>query len=161
MSSATLHPVAPITIDTPPVRATAASQLNTSDATSLRELVGGLVGNIVGNNLTLIDPATRNATTWGKWSPEWLNARPSWSDDRGLRALELLSYLAAAEEVTGDVAFRATAEQLRAPPHAEKGAATPSPPLLVSNLLCTLFPPLPDHCCTHFPTLRPSRATAA
>ena len=34
--------------------------------------------------------------------------------DRGLRALELLSYLAAAEAVTGDATFRATAERLRA-----------------------------------------------
>ena len=49
-------------------------------------------------------------TTWGKFSPQWLNEVPSWSDDRGLRALEMLSYLAAAEEVTGDATYREAAE---------------------------------------------------
>ena len=91
-----------------------ARALNASEAAALRATVDGLVGGIVAANLTLIDPATRAPTTWGKWSPEWLDATPSWSDDRGLRALEMLSYLAGAEEVTGDASYRRVAETLRA-----------------------------------------------
>jgi len=91
-----------------------AGVLNASEAAALRATVDGLVGGIVAANMTLIDPATAAATTWGKWSPKWLDATRSWSDDRGLRALELLSYLAGAEEVTGDARYRRAAEALRA-----------------------------------------------
>jgi hypothetical protein len=89
-------------------------QLNTSDSARLRAIVDGLVGGIVDHNLSLIDPYTHKPTTWGKFSPEWLNTKPSWSDDRGLRAIEMLTYLVAAEEVTGDSRYRLTAEALRA-----------------------------------------------
>lgn len=87
-------------------------KLNSSEAASVRGLVDGLVGGLVAHNLSLIDPSTGLPTTWGKFSVGWLNEVPSWSDDRGLRALEILSYLAAAEEVTGDRKYRSTAEAL-------------------------------------------------
>ena len=88
--------------------------LNGSEAASVRGLVDGLVGGLLENNLTLVDPSTGGATTWGKWSPHWLNEVRDWSDNRGLRALELLSYLAAAEEVTDDNRYPAAAAALRA-----------------------------------------------
>ena len=80
----------------------------------MRALVDGLVGGIVAHNLSLIDPFTGQPTTWGKFSPHWLNDVADWSDDRGLRAIEMLTYLVAAEEVTGDAKYRQTADELRA-----------------------------------------------
>jgi hypothetical protein len=41
------------------------------------------------------------------------NTVRDWSDNRGLRALELLGYLAAAEQVTGGAVYNATAQRLR------------------------------------------------
>ena len=88
-------------------------QLNGSEAASVRGLVDGLVGGILAHNLSLIDPYTNQPTTWGKFSPHWLNDVVDWSDDRGLRAIEMLTYLVAAEEVTGDATYRQAADELR------------------------------------------------
>ena len=85
-----------------PHNSAAGKLLSAEDRTAALGLLDGLVGGLVRHNLTLIDPSTGAPTTWGKWSPAWLNQVRDWSDNRGLRALELLSYLAMAEEVTGD-----------------------------------------------------------
>jgi len=63
-------------------------------------MVDALVGGIIDNGLTLIDPSTGNHTTWGVWSPEYLNSVRSWSDDRGLRAVEIMAYVRGAHQMT-------------------------------------------------------------
>jgi hypothetical protein len=89
--------------------------LNASEKKRVVDVTSALVGGIVAHNLTLIDPSTGNRTRWGSWSPEMANTARDWSDNRGLRALELLSYLAAAEQITGGASkiFNATSERLR------------------------------------------------
>ena len=87
--------------------------LDKQEAAAVVSLARGLVDHLLDHNLTLADPATGQPTTWGKWSPHWLNEVRAWSDNRGLRALELLSYLAAAEELTGDAKYGAAANHLR------------------------------------------------
>ena len=43
-----------------------------------------------------------NRTTWGVWSPEYLNGKYSWRDERGVNSAQALGFLSAAYEVTGD-----------------------------------------------------------
>jgi hypothetical protein len=79
----------------------------------VHELVDGMVGALVDDGFRLVDPSTGKPTSWGKWDTHWLNEVRDWSDNRGLRALEMLSYLAAAEEVTGDGRYKKAADMLR------------------------------------------------
>ena len=60
---------------------------------------------IVSHDFNLIDH-DGTPTRWGVYNPEALNHDPSWSGERGLRSLSLLSYLAATEHVTGDSHYR-------------------------------------------------------
>ena len=87
--------------------------LGTNDAAGLKKLIDVLVGGIVANNYTLVDPYTGEATKWGVWTPETLDSKRFWSDARGLRALEIQAHLAAAEEATGDKKFREVFDALR------------------------------------------------
>ncbi len=40
-------------------------------------------------------------TTWGVWAPEYLNNDPDWAPERGINAVEILSYLKLAYHVSG------------------------------------------------------------
>lgn len=48
----------------------------------------------------LID-VTNRSTRWGVWNPGPINFNQSWSDEHGLNALEILSFLLSAYQVTG------------------------------------------------------------
>lgn len=58
-----------------------------------------LVCSFCKDNFTLIDWDGR-PTTWGKWSPAWLNDDPDWYDNRGVNSVEILAWIAAADVVT-------------------------------------------------------------
>ena len=64
-----------------------------------KELLLNIVSGIVKHNYELID-ITGNATTWGKWSPQYVNDFRGFSDERGLQSLQILSYLSAAANLT-------------------------------------------------------------
>ncbi|ARA94509.1 hypothetical protein AWN76_015980 [Rhodothermaceae bacterium RA] len=51
-------------------------------------------------------------TTWGEWSPAALNGDPSWWEERGLNALEILSHLKVAHHLTGEPRFAAAYDSL-------------------------------------------------
>eukprot|EP00050_Salpingoeca_kvevrii_P011097 m.12660 g.12660 ORF g.12660 m.12660 type:complete len:765 (-) comp3253_c0_seq1:54-2348(-) len=65
------------------------------------QLLDEITTYIVKNGFYLID-VTGNHTTWGVWSPECLNVLREWSDERGLNALQILSFIASARNATGD-----------------------------------------------------------
>ena len=58
-----------------------------------------LTGYIKNNGYYLID-VTNQSTRWGVWAPEQLNLNRSWSDERGLNSLQILSFLLSAYRIT-------------------------------------------------------------
>jgi len=75
-----------------------------ADGAGEKEEVSSLVDDVVGyikdNGYYLID-VTNHSTQWGVWAPEQLNLNQSWSDERGLNSLQILSYLLSAYRITG------------------------------------------------------------
>lgn len=75
---------------------TLASQLLADVNSTAAALAGQLLVNItryiVENNFTLVD-VTGQPTTWGKWSPAYVNWDRSWSDQRGLNSVQMLGLL--------------------------------------------------------------------
>jgi len=59
---------------------------------------------IVKNGYVLIG-VNGKPTTWGIWSPQYLNDDPDWYDDRGLNSLQILSFLLSAYRITNDKLF--------------------------------------------------------
>ena len=60
-----------------------------------RRLQLSTAGYIASNGFNLVD-TNGNVTTWGRWSPADVNGNRDFSDERGLQALQVLAYLAAA-----------------------------------------------------------------
>ena len=77
----------------------------------VREHVRALTDNIVDHDFCLVDHDGR-PTRWAVYSPKALNGDPSWYGERGLNSLSILSYLAAAEHITGDPKYRQAADTL-------------------------------------------------
>ena len=51
-------------------------------------------------------------TRWAIYGPQYLNHDPMWWQERGLKSLSILSYLAVAEHVTGDLKYAKAARDL-------------------------------------------------
>jgi hypothetical protein len=75
-----------------------------SERAEAKTLIHDIITYIVENGFTLID-YTGKPTRWGIWSPEYINYNRSWSDQRGLNSLQILSWLSMAAEVTGDASL--------------------------------------------------------
>ena len=76
-----------------------------SEKAQVSQVITDLVGYIVDNNFTLIDPVTNKPTSWGFWDPAKIDGNPDWYDDRGENSLEMLTYLVNAYEVSNDTKF--------------------------------------------------------
>jgi hypothetical protein len=63
------------------------------------ETVAQMTDYMIENQYVLKD-WTGFATTWAKWSPAWVNGRRAWSDERGVQAQQILSFLAAAQNIS-------------------------------------------------------------
>lgn len=72
-----------------------------------RKLIGGIIDN--GFELKDIDG---KPTRWGVWSPERLLRDPDWRAQRDHNAVEILSFLNAADHITGEKRFRDAARLL-------------------------------------------------
>ena len=61
-----------------------------------------LTGYIKNNGYYLIDVTNQSTRwgVWGVWAPEQLNLNQSWSDERGLNSLQILSFLLSAYRIT-------------------------------------------------------------
>jgi hypothetical protein len=82
------------------------------DATDLKEkaiiLIDTLMSNIVKNNFYLID-WNGEPTLWGKWNPEYVNARPEMVGDRRLNSSNIIGMLQTAFHFTGKEKYREAA----------------------------------------------------
>jgi hypothetical protein len=70
----------------------------------LKSVVGAVTDNILNHDLTLVGPTGRK-TRWGVWHPKYINDDPTWWEERGLNALEMLGYLKIAEHICGDAKY--------------------------------------------------------
>jgi hypothetical protein len=82
-----------------------------SEKERIRAAVQAVTDNILEHDLTLVGPTGRR-TLWGVWSPKFLNDDPTWWEERGLNALEILSYLKVAEQICGQPRYREKAREL-------------------------------------------------
>jgi len=74
-------------------------------------LVRALTDHIVEHGFRLVDHDGK-PTRWANWSPEYCNSPTGWAD-RGLQAVEILSFLNVAHHITGDAKYRDAAAMLR------------------------------------------------
>ena len=58
-----------------------------------------MVDYLLANGYNLKD-WTGYPTTWARWSPDNVNSRRSWSDERGVQSMQLLAFVAAAQNVS-------------------------------------------------------------
>ncbi len=77
----------------------------------VRALVRAMTDHIIEGGYRLIDHDGL-PTRWANWSPEYVNSARGWAD-RGLQAVEILSFLNVALHITGDDKYAAAAAYLR------------------------------------------------
>jgi hypothetical protein len=70
------------------------------------DLIEGITGGILANDLFLVDPSTGLPTKWGFWNPAIVNEDPDHYSERGTNSVGILSYLASAYSVTHDVKYK-------------------------------------------------------
>ena len=77
----------------------------------VREVVRDVTDHLLTHRFVLIDHDDK-PTRWAIYGPQYLNRDPMWWQERGLKSLSMLSYLAVAEHVTGDPKYAAAAREL-------------------------------------------------
>jgi len=77
----------------------------------VREVVRDITDHLVDHGFLLIDHDGK-PTRWGVYAPKYLNHDPSWWQERGLKSLSILSYLAVAGHVTGDPKYEKAVREL-------------------------------------------------
>lgn len=77
----------------------------------VREVVRSLTDHLVEHGFALVDH-DGTVTRWSIYDPYSLNNDANWWPERGLKSLSMLSYLAAAEHVTGDAKYGELAKEL-------------------------------------------------
>ena len=77
----------------------------------VREVVRDLTDHLVAHEFCLVD-FDGKPTRWGVYGPAQLNHNPLWWQERGLKSLSILSYLAVAEHITGDAKYLRAAREL-------------------------------------------------
>jgi hypothetical protein len=70
----------------------------------IREVVRDLTDHLVKHDFQLVDH-DGSTTRWGFYDPKSLNHDPAWQEERGLKSLSMLSYLAVAQHITGDAGY--------------------------------------------------------
>jgi hypothetical protein len=90
----------------------------------LREQMRALMDHLISHDFNLVDH-DGHPTRWGIYNPQSLNRDPFWSEERGLKSLSLLSYLAATEHVTGDPKYREIINRLREEHHYDTNLKVP------------------------------------
>eukprot|EP00940_MAST-03C_sp_MAST-3C-sp2_P002252 g2252.t1 len=72
---------------------------SSADRAEAREILLDIVGGIVKEGFNLVG-TSGTPTTWGRWSPSDINKNRSYSDERGLQSLQIIAFLAAAENAS-------------------------------------------------------------
>jgi hypothetical protein len=78
-----------------------------ADTSAPASLLLQSVDQVIRNGYYLIGE-TGTPTKWGRWNPYWINTVRSWSDQRGLNSLQMLSYLSCADAAASLVSGSST-----------------------------------------------------
>ena len=78
----------------------------------VRQVVSELTDHLIRHDFVLQDH-DGTPTRWGVFRPSSLNSDFRWNEERGINSLSMLSYLAVAHHVTGDMRYEAAARRLR------------------------------------------------
>lgn len=81
------------------------------EKTEVASLVRAITDHIVDHGFCLVDHDGK-PTRWANWSPAYVNSLRGWAD-RGLQAVEILSFLNVAYHITGDSKYTEAARMLR------------------------------------------------
>ncbi|MBL7968398.1 MAG: hypothetical protein JNK09_15445 [Prolixibacteraceae bacterium] len=76
-----------------------------------RKLVHRIMTHIVDNNFHLID-LDGKPTRWAVWSPDSLNYKHNWMYEQGINSLQILAFLKAGYQITGDTKFESAYQNL-------------------------------------------------
>jgi hypothetical protein len=77
----------------------------------VRTVVRALTDHLIEHDFALVDH-DGTPTRWGIYGPDELNRNPDWWQERGLKSLSMLSYLAVASYVTGDSKYERISRHL-------------------------------------------------
>jgi hypothetical protein len=77
----------------------------------VREVVRDLTDHLITHEFCLVDHDGK-PTRWGVYGPRFLNNDPDWWQERGLKSLSILCYLAVAAHVTGDTKYEQASREL-------------------------------------------------
>lgn len=77
----------------------------------VREVVRDLTDHLISHDFTLVDHDGK-PTRWGVYGPQDLNRNPDWWQERGLKSLSILSYLAVAHYITEDEKYALASREL-------------------------------------------------
>lgn len=77
----------------------------------VRDVVRGITDHLIAHDFNLVDHDGK-PTRWGVYGPEALNRDADWWQERGLKSLSMLSYLAGAAYVTGDAKYERASREL-------------------------------------------------
>ena len=75
------------------------------------EVVRKLTDHLITHGFYMVDH-DGTPTRWAVYAPESLNADPDWFNERGLKSLSILSYLAVTAHMTGDDKYREVMQEL-------------------------------------------------
>jgi hypothetical protein len=75
------------------------------------KLVTRILTHITDNNFNLKD-ADGKPTRWGVWNPDSLNNSPNWRYERGVNSLQIIAFLKAGSQITGERKFSDAANKL-------------------------------------------------
>lgn len=78
---------------------------SSEDKALVSGIINRIVGYIVKNHYYYID-IDGKPTKWGKWAPARLNDDFNWASQRGPNSIEIISYLSAAFNATGNALYR-------------------------------------------------------
>lgn len=81
------------------------------DKRELEALVRRVMDRIISGGYVLRDIDGKH-TRWGVWSPEKLKGDPDWANEKGINAVEILSYLKTAYHITKDEKYQKEYESL-------------------------------------------------
>jgi len=81
------------------------------DKQLLKALVSRVMDKIIADGFVLKD-IDGTHTRWGVWAPEQLKHDPDWANERGINALEILSYLKTSYHITGNEKYQKEYEHL-------------------------------------------------
>lgn len=82
-----------------------------ADKKELEQLVRRVMDKIIADGYVLKD-IDGTHTRWGVWAPERLKHDPDWANERGINAIEVLSYLKTTYHITGDSKYQQEYERL-------------------------------------------------